>query len=156
IAEVIHAADAGNPAPTVFATDAISTTVVPMVVIPPTANLVLLGPVEPIEVGDAAGYTGTLVADPADFSGGTFWVRVRLSKNGGADPMSAADLAKMELFHGGVWYDATADLVPLLVADGNDLVYWFPQPNAAFEIDESVWSWHFRFTYASEGVYGAL
>ena len=155
-AEVIHAADAGNPSPTVFAADAISTTVVPMVVIPPTANLVLLGPVEDVEVGEAAGYTGTLVADPADFAGQTFWVRVRLSKNGGADAMTAADLAKMELHDGSSWNDATAAIAPLLVADGNDLVYWFPQPYPAFTIDQSVWTWHFRFTYANSGVYRAV
>ncbi|HQX33044.1 MAG TPA: MBG domain-containing protein [Dokdonella sp.] len=153
---VIHAADAGNPTPFAFDTAAISTTVVDAAVVIPDMNLLLLGPVDDVPVGEGAEYTGTLLADPADFVGRTFWVRVRMSKNGGADLMTVADLEKMELYQGGNWVDATALLQPEFVQDGNDLVYLFPRPNAAFPIDSPSWSWRFRFTYASEGAYGAV
>lgn len=152
-ANVIHAADAAQPSPQVFASAAISTTVIAQVIPPPTMNLVLLGPVQAVLAHTPAEYTGTIVADPSQVTGRTFFVRVRLSKASAA--MTAADLEKMELYQGGGWQDATAIIKPLLVVDGNDLVYYFPQPNAAFSIDQSVWSWHFRFTYADAGVYSA-
>jgi len=155
-ARVILAADAGDPAPFAFDTAAISTTVVDAPVVIPDMSLLLLGPVDDVPVGAGAEYTGTLLADPADFIGRTFWVRVRLSKNGGADLMTLADLAKMELYQGGNWVDATALLQAEFVQDGNDLLYLFPRPNAAFPISSPSWSWRFRFTYASEGLYGAV
>lgn len=155
-AEVIHAADAGQASPQVFASDAISTTVIPQVIVPPTMNLVLVGPVNDVAVGAPAEYTGTLLANPADFSGRTFWVRIRLSKNGGADAMTTADLSKLELYQGGTWVDATTQIKPVMVIDGNDLVYYFPQPYAsAFSIDSNQFSWHFRFTYANAALYAA-
>lgn len=154
-ARVILAADAGDPAPFAFDTAAISTTVVDAPVVIPDMSLLLLGPVDDVAVGEGAEYTGTLLADPVDFIGRTFWVRVRLSKNGGVDPMTLADLEKMELYQAGAWVDATALLQAEFVQDGNDLLYLFPRPNAAFPISSPSWSWRFRFTYASEGVYSA-
>lgn len=153
-ANVIHAADAGQASPQVFASAAISTTVIAQVIPPPTMSLVLLGPVDDVLVHAPAEYTGTIVANPAQVSGRTFYVRVRLSKNGGAVAMTPADLEKMELYNGG-WVDATTQIKAVMQADGNDLVYYFPQPNAAFSIDQTVWSWHLRFTYADAGVYSA-
>ena len=153
-ANVIHAADAGQASPQVFASAAISTTVIAQVIPPPTMSLVLLGPVDDVLVHAPAEYTGTIVANPAQVGGRTFYVRVRLSKNGGAAAMTPADLEKMELYNGG-WVDATTQIKAVMQADGNDLVYYFPQPNAAFSIDQTVWSWHLRFTYADAGVYSA-
>lgn len=154
-AQVIPAYQAGLGNPDVLASAAIATTVVAAPVVTPDMKLLLIGPVDDVQAGTPAAYTGTLLANPDDFAGREFFVRVRLSKNGGADAMTVADLAKMELYLGG-WLDATDDLRPQFAADGNDLVYLFPQPSGAFPIEDSIWTWHFRFTYASAGVYGAV
>ena len=153
-AQVIDHAQVMLANPDVFATGAISTTVVAATPHLPDMALLLNGPLDPVELGNAAQYTGTMLAEPSLYTGHTFFVRVRLSKNGGVDAMTAADLVKMELYNGG-WFDATSQLQPELHVDGNDLVYLFPQPNAAFPIIDPVWSWNFRFTYGSVGVYGA-
>lgn len=153
-AQVIDHAQVMLANPDVFATGAISTTVVAATPHLPDMALLLNGPLDPVELGSAAQYTGTMLAEPSLYTGHTFFVRVRLSKNGGVDAMTAADLVKMELYNGG-WFDATSQLQPELHVDGNDLVYLFPQPNAAFPIIDPVWSWNFRFTYGSVGVYGA-
>jgi len=152
-ADVVRADDIDGDA---LASAAIATHVVAATVVPPTMHLVLLGPVDEVQAHEPAEYSGTLVADPAQASGHAYWVRVRLSKNGGSDAMAATDLEKMELHDGSAWFDATDALQPLLEADGNDLVYYFPQPYGAFEITSTVWSWHFRFTYAAAGVYAAV
>lgn len=153
-AQVIDHAQVMLANPDVFATGAISTTVVAATPHLPDMALLLNGPLDPVELGSAAQYTGTMLAEPSLYTGHTFFVRVRLSKNGGVDAMTAADLVKMELYNGG-WFDATSQLQAELHVDGNDLVYLFPQPNAAFPIIDPVWSWNFRFTYGSVGVYGA-
>ena len=144
----------GNLAnPDVLASAAISTNVVPAVVVPPTANLILLGPVEDVQAHMPAEYTGTLVADPAQFPG-SYLMRVRLSRAGGT--MTPADLEKMELYNGG-WSDETLGIRGVMVQDGDDVLYYFPQPAASsFPITSSVWSWHFRFTYADVGEYTAV
>ncbi|KAB2898864.1 MAG: DUF1566 domain-containing protein, partial [Dokdonella sp.] len=154
VAEVIHAADEGNPLAHVFATAAVSTTVVDATPHLPDLGLLLTGPLDDIELGDAAQYTGTLLAEPALYAGQNFWVRIRISKSGGSHALVATDLAKMELYQGG-WQDHTATLQPLLVTDGADLVYYFPQPFGAFPIDNATFSWNFRFTYGDTGVYTA-
>lgn len=156
-AEVIPAYQAGLANPDIYASAAIATTVVPAVVIPPQMHLVVLGPVDDVEVNEPATYTGTLIANPVEVAGRTFWVRVRLSKNGGADNMAVSDLARMELHQGG-WQDFTSILQPMLIDDGNDLVYLFPQPASmtGFEIDSPLWTWNFRFTYATTGLYRAV
>ena len=155
-AEVIHAFEAGIANPQVFASAAIATTVVdPLTPPAPQMNMLLLGPVDDVQLGAPAVYTGSLLANPDDFSGREFFIRVRLSKNGGTDAMTVADLAKMELHMGG-WQDATDDLHPQLIVDGNELVYLFPQPFGAFQIDQQLWSWYFRFTYGDIGLYTAL
>ena len=153
-AQVIHAADEGNPLAHVFATAAVSTTVIDATPHLPDLGLLLTGPLNDVELGDAAQYTGTLLAEPALYAGDTFWVRIRIHKTGGSHALVATDLAKMELYQGG-WQDHTATLQPLLVADGADLVYYFPQPNAAFPIDNAIFSWNFRFTYGDTGTYTA-
>jgi len=154
VAEVIHASDEGNPLAHVFATAAVSTTVIDATPHLPDLGLLLTGPLDDIELGDAAQYTGTLLAEPALHAGHNFWVRIRISKSGGSHALTATDLAKMELYAGG-WQDHTATLQPLLVADGADLVYYFPQPFGAFPIDNAIFSWNFRFTYGDTGVYTA-
>ncbi|TCS98193.1 MBG domain-containing protein [Pseudofulvimonas gallinarii] len=157
VAEVIHAADAGNTTPYVFDTAAVSTTVVDAPVVIPDMHLLLTGPLDAVELGATAQYTGTLVANPVDFAGRNFFVRIRLSKNGGAEAMTAADLAVMELFDGSQWVDATTLLQGVLMQDGNELVYLFPRPalDSGFPISSPVWSWNFRFTYGDTGVYSA-
>ncbi len=154
-AQVIPANQAILANPDVLASAAIATTVVDAPVVTPDMKLLLIGPVDDVQVGSPAAYTGTMLANPDAFTGREFYVRVRLSKNGGADRMTAADLAKMELYLGG-WQDATADLSAHFTTDGNDLVYLFPQPNGAFPIADAIWTWHFRFSYASAGLYGAV
>lgn len=154
VAEVIHAADEGNPLAHVFATAAVATTVVDATPHLPNLGLLLTGPLDDIELGDAAQYTGTLLAEPALYTGQNFWVRIRISKSGGSHALVPTDLAMMELYAGG-WQDHTATLQPLLVADGADLVYYFPQPFGAFTIDNAIFSWNFRFTYGATGVYTA-
>lgn len=154
VAEVIHAADEGNPLAHVFATAAVATTVVDATPHLPDVGLLLTGPLDDIELGDAAQYTGTLLAEPALYTGQNFWVRIRISKSGGSHALVPTDLAMMELYQGG-WQDHTATLQPLLVADGADLVYYFPQPFGAFTIDNAIFSWNFRFTYGDTGVYTA-
>ena len=154
VAEVVHAADAGNPSAHVFATAAVATTVVAATPHLPDLGLLLNGPLDDIELGDAAQYTGTLLAEPALHAGHTFWTRIRIHKTGGTHALTATDLAKMELYQGG-WQDHTATLQPLLVPDGGDLVYYFPQPFAAFTIDNAIFSWNFRFTYGDTGMYTA-
>ncbi|MBN8726324.1 MAG: right-handed parallel beta-helix repeat-containing protein [Xanthomonadales bacterium] len=152
-AQVIPAwqADLGNP--DVLASGAVATTVRPATVLPPVAHLVLLGPVQAVEAHTPVGYTGTLVADAAGFAGRSFWMRVRLSKAGGT--MLPTDLEKMELFNG-IWIDATTQIQGAMQQDGNDVLYYFPQPvGGAFPIEDDVWSWHFRFTYAGAGEYHA-
>ena len=126
-----------------------------VVVATPQIVIDLQGPVVG-EVGQALQYVGYLDADPLPDSSETFFVAVRLDKNGGADPMTAADLSKLEIsFDGGSnWMDFTGGLP--LVQDGNALTYEFPQPllPGGFEIT-GPWSWNFRFTYADEGIYRA-
>ncbi len=158
VAQVIPAADAHSPAPQVFATAAVSTTVVDATPHVPDLAMLLFGPLDPVELGSPAQYTGTMLAEPAQFVGRNFFVRIRLSKNGGADAMQASDLATMELFQGGSWQDATSVLLPYLLEDGNDLVYLFPRPamDGGFPIQDAVWSWTFRFTYGDTGVFTAV
>lgn len=158
VAEVIPAADAHEPAPQVLATAAISTTVVDATPHLPNLMMLLTGPLDAVELGSPAQYTGTMLAEPAQFAGRNFFVRIRLSKNGGADPMQVTGLARMELFLGGSWQDVTSDVAPYLMEDGNDLVYLFPRPvlDNGFPIEDAVWNWHFRFTYGDTGVFSAV
>lgn len=155
-AQVIPAYQAQMANPDVLASAAIATTVVAAQVIPPDMKLLLIGPVDEVQVGAPAAYAGTMLANPVDFSGREFWVRVRLSKDGGASQMTVADLTSMELYNGGAWQDATSILQPHFQQVGNDLVYLFPQPNGAFPIVDATWTWHFRFSYGSAGVYDAV
>lgn len=154
-AQVIPAYQANLANPDVLASAAIATTVDAAPVVVPDMKLLLVGPVDDVQVGSPVEYAGTMLANPNDFTGRDFWVRVRLSKNGGADLMTVADLTRMELYDSG-WQDATGALLGEFQQDGNDLVYLFPQPNSAFPIAAANWTWHFRFSYGSAGVYGAV
>src|SRR5690625_6437175 len=62
----------------------------------------------------------------------------------------------MEIFWGGNWHAPDADDIPW-TQDGDDLVYLFPQPvfEDGFPIDESQWSWDFRFTFATADLFTA-
>ncbi len=151
-AQVIPAYQANLANPDVLASAAIATTVDAAPIVPPTAHLVLLGPVDDVQAHTPAEYTGTLVADHTQLTS-AYWMRVRLSKTGGA--MTPADLEKMEIY-AGTWIDATGDIHSAMQQDGNDVVYYFPQPNGAFTISDDVWSWRFRFTYADAGEYTAV
>ncbi len=115
--------------------------------------LQLNGPIAGIHVGQPAQYVGILRADPLPDPSRLFFVEVRLSKSTGV--MQESDLAKMELYNGGTWEDATGQLP--FNQDGNDLVYLFPKPamDDGFPIDAAEWSWQFRFTYADAATYTA-
>jgi hypothetical protein len=150
-ATVVPFGGSGDP----LATAAVSTTVVAATPHLPNVALLLTGPLDNVELGDTAQYTGTLLAEPAQFDGRLFWMRVHITKTGGTHALVKDDLAKMELYQGG-WMDATDVLQPALEDDGQGgLVYYFPQPYGAFPIENAVFGWNFRFTYGDTGTYTA-
>src|SRR5690606_238504 len=134
-------------------------------VVPGTSDIALVinGPVDPVPVGEPAHYAATMIANPALHPGETYAYRLVVSKTGGSHPLALSDIAGMEVWYQGGWVSpADIGLDPAAFfqydVDGN-LVYHFPVGipgyDAGFPIEDPVWTWNFRFTFADTGVYTA-
>src|SRR5690606_14644195 len=152
LADLVDSTDPLPLAAPSIASASIETTVLAQT---PDIAIALQGPVSG-NAGQPLHYTGTLTADPLPDPASLYFVRVRLSKDGGAVPMTAADLEKTEISVDGIFWDDYTGTLPF-TADGNVLVYDFPNPllPGGFPIDSPSWTWHFRFTYADAATYAA-